>query len=158
MDRKEAAQLLGVSVRTLDRLVAGGRLTKRRSLRKTRPIVTFSREEVEKLRAELQFDARTSSELKGSLAPPKDTVAFRIDPFYLSRLQSEGQLIGLSAGEYARRLVIQVLEDDRVDEYRREVRLLREGLAATFFLLLTKKLGATPAEAQRLVAEAILKD
>lgn len=156
MDRKEAAEFLGISLRTLDRLVAKGCLTKGRALRKTKPIVVFRRDELAALKEALSNKGGTTAAFRQTQAP-KDAVAFRIDPHYLARLTKEGAPHDMSPGEYARRLVIQSLEQEPNTQFAHELRRLRESLAAVFFALLTTSLGVPPEEARRLVDEAILR-
>lgn len=157
MDRRQAAEFLGVSLRTLDRLVSKGRLSKGKALLKTRPIVVFRQEELTALKEELGKQKASASQFCG-VFPPKETVAFRIDPHYLGRLTSQAKPLGLSPGEYARQLVIQALEKEPSEKFSHEVRRLREALAAVFYALLTTRLGSSPTEARRLVDEAILKE
>lgn len=157
MDRRQAAEFLGVSLRTLDRLVSNGRLSKGKALKKTRPIVVFRQEELAALKEDIGKQKASANQYNG-VFPPKETVAFRIDPHYLGRLTSQAKPLGLSPGEYARQLVIQSLEQEPSEKFSHEVRRLREALAAVFYALLTTRLGSSPTEARRLVDEAILKD
>lgn len=155
MERKEAAEFLGISLRTLDRLGSEGRLKKGRALRKTRPVVVFDLDELKALKAELERQATAPKSYRRAEDAPKDTVAFRIDPHYLARLSTEGKAQGLSAGEYARRLVIRALEDTRTEEFRDEVKRLRGALGHTFYTLLVMKFGVSEREAEEFVASTI---
>jgi len=113
MERTAAAEFLGVSVSTLDRFASQGRLTRGRARRKTRPVTIFDEVELARLKAEI---AQSGKALRASLPePPKaqDAVGFRLDPYYVNRLKEEGAANGMSAGEYARKLVIQGLETSR---------------------------------------------
>ena len=158
VDRKQAASFLGVSLRTLDRLAASGRLTKGTAHRKTRPCVVFKDDELHDLKVELDSGHPVWQALPRSPDEPKDTIAFRIDVHYMRVLKSKGQVLGMSPGEFARSLVIRSLEEDQAHLCRHEVRRMREALGATFYALLTMKLGTAPAEARRIVNDTILKD
>lgn len=158
VDRKQAAEYLGVSLRTLDRLASHGHLTKGTALRKTRPCVVFREDELRLLKAKLPRAGESWQRIERQPDPPKDTVAFRLDTYYLRVLKSEGEKLGLSPGEFARTLVIRSLEEEHLHLLRREVRRMREALGATFYALLTMKLGTSPAEARRIVSDTILKD
>lgn len=157
MDRKEAARFLGVSLRTLDRIAATGRLTKGRALRKFKQIVVYRREELENLKAELQNHSHVNTAVLAFKPLPKDTVAFRIDPYYLQVLADRAGRAGRSPGEHARHLVIQSLERENSAEILEEVQMLRESLGATFYAFLTLKLGVSADDARRFVAQTILK-
>ena len=63
----------------------------------------------------------------------------------MARLEEEGKAQGLSAGEYARRLVVRGLE---VGD---ELTALRKSLGHMFYLMLVTKMGASEAEAEDLV-------
>ncbi len=156
MDRQEAARYLGISLRTLDRIVATGKLTKGRRHKKTRPVVTFLDDELEALRLEIENRQRTKTADLGLRPQPKDTVAFRIDPYYSRLLSENADRAGRSVGEEARRIVIRSLECDASNLITEEIRKLRESLGATFYAFLTLKLGATPEEARRFVDVTIL--
>ena len=156
MKRKEAAEYLGVSLRTLDRIAATGRLTKGLESGKSRPFVVFRVEELESVRAELASDTQIVWQKPKSESILRDTVAFRLDPSYFAQLQAQAKESDLSVGEFARRLVIRALESDSLD-VELEVRQIREALAAIFYAILTLKLGSTPAEARKIIADTVLK-
>lgn len=159
MEKQEAAEFLGVSTRTLERLAAAGRLTKGRARRKTRPVVTFNEEELRQLKTELSGSLPNPSVFgRPNAEKPKQAIGFRLDSFYISRLESEGAKHGLSASEFARKLVIQGLEDQRLEAVQSEVRSLREGLADTFYAFLVMKCEMTEAEADEFVKLTILKE
>lgn len=145
MDKRQAADFLGVSTRTIERLVASGRLIQKRQKGKTRPIGVFSETDLKRLKIEL--DRARPEEVFGrpNTPKPKDAVGFRIDPHYLRRLEEEGQKLGLSAGEFARRLVVRGLETDD------QIAALRKALGSMFYLILVTKMGASEAEAEEIV-------
>lgn len=157
MEKQEAAQFLGVSVRTLERFCAAGRLTKGRARKKTRPVVTFDREQLETLKAELETVRPVEAMRQKAVEKPRDAIGFRLDPFYIQRLTEEGAKREMSAGEYARRLVIQSLEDTRVEQFRDEVHALREGMADIFYAFLTMQCNVSEAKALAFVKDTILK-
>lgn len=155
VDKRQAAEYLGVSTRTLERLASEGRLTKLRQKGKTRPVIVFSETELEGLKEELAVEGRKRST---SLSKPLQHVGFRLDDLYVRRLTSEAQAHGMSPGEYARHLVIQSLEGTERSRVADELRSLREAMADTFHAFLTLKCGASEEEATSFVNETILRD
>ena len=145
MDKRQAADFLGVSTRTIERLVASGRLIQKRQKGKTRPIGVFAETDLKRLKMEL--DKARPEEVFGrpNTLKPKGSVGFRLDPFYMERLAKEGEAHGMSAGNYARRLVVRGLEMGD------ELTALRKSLSHMFYLVLVTKMGATEAEAEELV-------
>ena len=74
---------------------------------------------------------------------PPQPVSFRLAPYYLKRLVEGGKPYGMSAGEYARRIVIEALEDterlrlrDEVSALRAELERVRSDLATAVEALL----------------------
>lgn len=154
MNKKEAAATLGVSVRTVERLAAEGRLTKRQRRVKTRPAIDFDESEIEALKGTIG----KTDEVPVERTPLIDTIGFRLDPHYVRRLTSAGARDGLSPGEYARTLVIRSLEDETSEQrFASELRSLREALADTFYAFLTMKCGVAAEEADTFVKETILR-
>jgi len=151
MERHQAAEYLGVSVSTVDRLAAQGRLTKGRARRKTRPVTVFDESQVAELKKEIEASRQVKT--TPSLKPPRkgDAIGFRLDPFYIERLMEAGKEAGQSPGEYARSLVIEALENDREERFRTEIKRLRENLAEVFYLILVNKM-----DSKRDQAEAII--
>ncbi|HWD40386.1 MAG TPA: hypothetical protein VG944_16170 [Fimbriimonas sp.] len=147
-----------MSLRTLDRMASEGRIKRGKALRKTRPIVVFSDEDLASLRAEIAADGQGTKVFRRLNTPPKDTVGFRLDPLYLDRLTKAGAREGLSPGEYARRLVTRGLEDTTNEQFAHQVKRLRESLADAFYALLTMKFGSSEAEAESFIKDTILKD
>lgn len=155
VERKEAAEFLGVSLSTLDRFASQGRLTRGRGKGKTKPVTVFAQEDLERLKKELETQQLGRTFLSPETTRPTDSVGFRLDPYYVGRLQSEGAALGLSAGEYARKLVVQSLEDDRQGDFAKELKALRDGLAQLFYTLLVMKLGVDEIEAKKFVDETL---
>ncbi len=145
MDKRQAANFLGVSTRTIERLVANGKLVQKRQKGKTRPVAVFSEADLKRVKSELDSARRVEVCGRPHTPKPKDAVGFRIDPHYLRRLEEEGQKLGLSAGEYARRLVVRGLETDD------QIASLRKALGSMFYLILVTKMGASEAEAEEIV-------
>lgn len=58
-------------------------------------------------------------------------VSFRLDESYGQRLREEAERYGMSTGEYARRLVLDALEDTERHQLREAIRELREQSART---------------------------
>ncbi len=148
MNRTQAAKFLGVSLRSLDRLCANGRLSKGRALLKTRPIVVFDPKELEALKGELTSPRPAVTEN----LPRSDTVGFRLDGHYISRLAEESAKHNMSCGEYARTLVIHGLEVGSQDAAS-EVRALRRQLSQFYVLLLTKGYKLKDSEAERIIGD-----
>lgn len=155
VERLEAAEYLGVSLSTLDRLASQGRLTKGRSKRKTRPVTVFDEGELAQLKGELQSTKSLATPKPHGQAKIPDGVGFRLDPYYVERLLAEGGKRGMSAGEYARTLVVRALEDDREEGFRKELASLRTNLAEMFFLILVSKLGASSEDAKAVVSSIL---
>lgn len=145
MRKQEAADFLGISTRTLERFVAEGKLVQGRAKSKTRPVAVFDRGQLEKLKAQLVASGKDEVFGRPNTLKPKGSVGFRLDPFYMERLVKEGEAHGMSAGDYARRLVVRGLEMGD------ELTALRKSLSHMFYLVLVTKMGATEAEAEELV-------
>ena len=148
MEKAEAAEFLGVSVRTLERLAAAGRLKKGRALRKTRPVVTYEQTDLERLRDELERGRPAEVFRRLNTSKPTSAIGFRLDPFYVKQLEQEGAKHGMSAGEYARRLVIRGMEGQTAEG---DIRELRETLADMFYVILVTRLGSSEAEAAEII-------
>lgn len=143
-------------MRTLERLSADGRIVPGRKRGKTRPLVVFATEDVEKLKSELEAQGKGQVFRRLNTEKPRDAIGFRLDPMYVSMLEEQGVTRGMSAGEFARHLVIQGLEQQNHKETLTELASLRQGLAEMFFLVLTQKMGASEIEAEEVV-KSILK-
>ena len=152
MEKAAAAEFLGVSTRTVERFASAGKLTKGRALRKTRPIVVFDREELEALKTELE--STRPSEVFRRLNTPKaqNSIGFRLDASYVKLLASKGETLGMSPGEYARRLVIRGLEEDTAERVTAELKAFRKSLTDMFYLILVTKLDASESQAAEIVA------
>lgn len=152
MDKQQAASYLGVSVRTLERFSSQGRIIKGRALRNKRAVVVFDEGALCKLKDELTEAGRSSGAGKGLPDKASDSVGFRLDPHYLETLAVEGKARGMSAGQYARSLVIQCLEQPASAKFAEELFSLKQALSEMFYLILVSKLGATESEAAEVVS------
>lgn len=148
MDKEQAAEFLGVSVRTLERFVAAGKLKKGRSRGKTRPVVVFEKQDLERLKKALEESRPSEVFGRPNTPKPTEAVGFRLDPYYVKQLQTEGARQGLSAGEYARRLVIRGIETQTAHD---DLKALRKSLSDMFYIVLVTKLGSTEQEAEDIV-------
>jgi len=153
MEKKEAAEFLGVSTRTLERFATAGKLTKGRARKKTRPVVVYDKKELAALKKELESSRPSEVFGRPNTPKPQDAIGFRLDPFYVKQLTEIGQQSGMSPSEYARRLVIRSLEGQAPSDASNEVTALRKSLADMFFLVLVSKLDATEAEATEIVKQ-----
>ena len=155
MNKREAAEFLGVSVRTLERFVSAGRLRAGRAPGKTRPIVAFQQEELQRLKDELGEQQEAKPFRRLNTDAPQDSIGFRLDPHYVKELQRRGQSQGLSASQMARTLVIRGLEDTTASRLAEELVALRQSLGEVFYLILTQRMGASKAEAASIVASVV---
>lgn len=158
VDKSEAAKKLGVSTRTLERLVASGRLKKGRTLRNGRPVLDFSEAAVAKLKAELEDERESNPQPVRREEKLFRGVSFRLDVFTMERLEREASSRGVSTNDLARSFVIRSLETGTDEHYAKELRALREALADTWFAFLVDKCGETQASADQFVKETILRD
>lgn len=166
MDKKEAAQFLGVSVRTLERYTKQGKIPARYERGRTRSVVSYDPESLQHLREEReeklqQEKLQTRAAIPfGEGTEPTDIVSFRLDPFYRKRLAEEGASEGMSAGEWARRLVVRALEEFQaaeIAELHRGLQALREELARSVAALLCAAGQETPERALQWVKDNLGK-
>jgi len=147
VEKTEAAKFLGVSTRTLERMVVKGLLSPGRKKGKTRPVVVFDRAALERLKANLGSTQTSGAPALASPGKPKETVAFRLDPHYMKRLEDRSMEEGVSAGDMARTMVVRSLESGD------EVAKLRRGLQEMFYILLVSKMEVPEAEAEDMVRQ-----
>ncbi len=90
------------------------------------------------------------------------SVSFRLPAAIAEQLERRASELGLSRGEYARRLVLEGMGDTKSEELRRqvdrlegEVGKLRGDLKNSVGALLIKAGKANPEEAKRFVAESL---
>jgi len=127
MNKREAAEYLGVSIRSLERYTEKkllpchyeeGRIDKR-PVYDTPDLETFKQGR----------DARKKRQAVEAVSPDAlKRIGFRLDSHYIERLTDEGAKHNMSAGEYARRLLIGAMEDFRHQEVLAHIELLRQDL------------------------------
>ncbi len=90
------------------------------------------------------------------------TVGFQLDEEYLKRLEDEAAKVGMSAGQYARRLVMDALDDterkvikEEISELNEKVEDLRLCLADSTELILVATKNITKERAREWVDENI---
>ncbi len=103
MTQKEAANVLRISVRSIQRLVKRGRLSVRYEPGKTRPVAVLDANEVETLRAE--FCSRPVFLQGVKSTEQKQLFGFRMEPKDLVRLKDEASKYGIHVGAYVRLLL-----------------------------------------------------
>lgn len=157
MRKEDAAEFLGVSTRTVERLAAEGRLRFKREKGKTKPIVVFDERDLERIKKERQ-EARPPEVFgRPNTVKPLASIGFRLDPLYVKMLAEKAKSKGVSASEMARHLVIQGLEESRFERIRDEFLAMRDDFGDFYFALLVTKFGMTEATANEFVKETILK-
>ena len=123
MTEKEAADYLGVTVRTLGNYRQKGTLAFREVKGKTRPAIEYQQADIERLKQELE-----AKRTRGVKAKPRKTaprIAFGIPEKERAALAEEAKKFGMSVGEYARRLVREGMES----RFQQEASELRAELA-----------------------------
>jgi hypothetical protein len=145
MEKREAAEYLGVSTRTLERYAAQGLLVPRRKKGKTRPITVFDQAELERLKSQLESSHKVEVFGRPNTPAPRETVGFRLDSYYMKRLEEVAKQKGMSPGDMARRMVIRSIEagDD--------IEKLTQSIRETLYLLLVGSMGVSEAEADDIV-------
>lgn len=123
-------------------------LKKGRAKGKTRPVIIYDKSELERVKKELEKARPKEVFGRPNTPKPTDAVGFRLDPSYVKRLEQEGAKLGMSAGEFARRLVIRGLEGQSAEE---DVKALRKILSDMFYVILVTRLGSSEEEATEIV-------
>ncbi len=110
--KAEAAEYLGISVRTLERYTRAQRIPAQYEKGKRHARVVYREEDLEALKADLaaerslrQPDVRTPNAMR--------RIGFRLEPVDLKRLEELARREDVSPGDYARHLVITALHDTR---------------------------------------------
>jgi excisionase family DNA binding protein len=91
MRKKEAAEFLGVSTRTLERLVKEGRLRARREKGKTRPLVVFDKEDLERLKTAREEEKPPEAFGRPNTSQSLGGIGFRLDHVYIKMLEEQGE-------------------------------------------------------------------
>lgn len=123
LTKLQAALILGVSPRTVERYVLQGMLKAAYRRGKTRPIATFDPLEVEALRR--RFDTGDHPHAVSAPESAAPVFSLRLPPHYRQQLEEQGRPLGLGPGQYARRLIIHALESE-VDTGQQTARLSEE--------------------------------
>lgn len=164
--KSEAAARLGVSVRALERYTSQGKIGVRYERGKTRPVAVYDEADLAALRERL---GRAVPLRETPLGPPPatETVSFRLDPFYLQELRAAAAAEGVSAGSYARRLVVSSLESRHAEDagllrrdvaaLRADVRAFRSAFASSVYTLLLAAGRATTEEADEFVRACLIE-
>lgn len=91
---------------------------------------------------------------------PTCTISFRVDERARKQLDEEASSFGMSRGAYARRLVLDVLEDaereqirEEIQDVREEVSRLRDNLASVLEMLLLNVAKVKEEDVRRWVSE-----
>ena len=106
----EAAKLLGVSVRTLERYTSVGRIPSELTPRGRRKVRLYQRSKVLVLKAELAAEKkRRYPDVRSPDAMRR--IGFRLEPVDLRMLEEGAQRERLSPSEYARSILIAALND-----------------------------------------------
>ena len=154
MNRQKAAALLGVSLRTLDKYRAEGRLSFRYEKGKTRNVVVFEEADVRALKLRLLAErdkARPKASPQAESMSP--AVSFHVDRELYQKLSEEGAKWGMSPHQYARQLMVEGMNEElkgRVEELSREIARQREVFTDAFCAVL-EYVGMNETEAARWV-------
>jgi hypothetical protein len=135
LTKPQTAKALGVSVWTVDNYRTAGRLTPEYRPGKTRSIVTFSRQEVEAIRQELEEAAGKKGERlrakKDKQQQQKKTwdaqhplLRVRLSAYHQKRLEDEAKAYGVTPTAHAQGLIRGALES----ELRAEITALRSAV------------------------------
>lgn len=130
MTKREAATILGVSVRTLERYTAQGKLCPQYVQAGKSRQAHYEDTEIAALKAQLHGAPRQLRS-KRTKEEETETVSFRLDPLFHKRLSEAAFLRRMSAGEYARSIVLDVLSDAREDIFKEEIARIREDIAVS---------------------------
>ena len=122
--QREAAARLGISVRSLQRLVKAGRLEVRYAPGKTRSVPVFATSEIDALHTLLS--ARPVYPQSRNGQEPKLPFGFRLAPQEREALVLDAQRCGMHTGEYVRYLV----QMSRGNGLEKEVSALRGELSS----------------------------
>jgi len=162
MSESEAAALLNLNVRTLQRYRQKGTLAYREVKGKTRSTIEYDTADLDRLKVAL--DAQRAAGKKPK-TPPKTTaqrVTFGLPNENYAELEKEAKRFGMSVGEYARRLVREGLESrfqSEATELRAKVKQLETELSrtrkdfASAFEVVLEYTGLDPNEAKQWVTE-----
>lgn len=127
MTKREAAEYLGVSIRSLERYTKSGQLACRYVPGKIGPRPVYDEPDLAAFKTRL--DARKKREsVRVESSDAMRTIGFRLDPEYIDRLTDQAAKHSMSPRAYARQLLVGALEDFRHNEILAELETLREDL------------------------------
>ena len=128
MSEKEAADYLGLSVRTLQRYRDKGALAYRRVTTKVGQMIAYDPAELDRMNQALAMQRATSAKPKRAQKSSPPRVTFGLSPEAIDELTREAKRFEMSVNEYARRLVRDGLESTfqaETAELRAEVKRLK---------------------------------
>src|SRR5580700_3208896 len=105
VNKQAAAKLMQVSIRTLERYTKQGKITPVFAPGEPRP--TFNEDELTVLKAVIEAARPSRPQFVESGAP--SCVTFKIAPYHWVQLANRAAQFGMSAGQYARHIVIESL-------------------------------------------------
>jgi hypothetical protein len=149
LKQKEAAAFVGVSEKTLYRYRLAGNLPYREIPDKTRPVIEYDREVLEKLRVELA--ERQAMSVKPAKEPvvPVLKITFALSPAEHQEIIEEAAKFDMKPNEYAR----QLMRDARMSRFQEAEQELREELKRAMSEI--KRLRADVANGMEVVFESL---
>jgi hypothetical protein len=127
MTKREAAEYLGVSIRSLERYTKNGQLSCRYVPGKIGPRPVYDEPDLAAYKIRLQARKKRES-VRVDSPEAMRTIGFRLAPEYIDRLTDEAAKHSMSPRAYARQLLVGALEDFRYSELLAELEALREDL------------------------------
>lgn len=127
MNKKEAAEYLGVSTRSVERYMKGNRLACRYVEGKIGPRPVFDEPDLVAFKASLEAQ-RHREAVRVESPDAMKTIGFRLEPEFIDRLNAEAAKRGLSPRACARQLLVASLEDFRYEGILAEFSALRSAL------------------------------
>lgn len=129
LTRAQAAKELGVSVWTVDSYRAAGRLTPEYLPGKTRPIVVYTRQQIEGIKTEQQQQAEAKrqrqtarnqkqQQQKKEWSQQNPTFSVRLSAYHRTRLEQEAKAYGVTPAAHARGLIRWALESELREELK----------------------------------------
>jgi hypothetical protein len=162
MREPEAAEYLGLTVRTLRNYRRRGKLSFKEVTGKTRPVIEYDQAELDRLKADFDQRRTTAAKPKRGRPNPNKRVTFGLPPEGYAELEKNAERVGVSVSDYARRVVREGLESryqqeaaelrSEVKRLSREIEQIRKDFAAGFESVL-EFTGVEPAEAKKWVTE-----
>ncbi len=107
LTKQQAAAHLSVSIRSLERYTAVGRIAARYEKGRSKPTPFYREDDLDQLKAALD-EKRPTVTLRTPVSRP--IVAFRLPEHYFDQLCEDGLRHSMSPGEYARHRLIDLLE------------------------------------------------